>query len=85
MTAAGRSVERMTNFRRQRGQASIETVALLPILLLAALACWQALLAGWTSVSAAHAARAAAHAEMVGAAAAARGVGGSPGIDAPRR
>jgi pilus assembly protein CpaE len=56
----------MTNSRRQRGQASIETVALLPVLLLAALACWQAALAGWTSVSAAHAARAAAHAEMVG-------------------
>src|SRR5436190_19666857 len=51
---------------RQRGQAAIETAALLPALLLAALACWQAVLAGWTSVSAAHAARAAAHAEMVG-------------------
>ena len=57
----------MTTSRRQRGQASIETVALLPVLLLAALACWQAVLAGWTAVSAAHAARAAAHAEMVGA------------------
>ncbi|MDX6494464.1 MAG: hypothetical protein QOE17_450 [Gaiellales bacterium] len=53
---------------RQRGQASIETAALVPVLLLAALACWQAVLAAWTGVSAAHAARAAAHAEMVGAA-----------------
>jgi Flp pilus assembly protein TadG len=58
----------MTSFRRQRGQASIETAALLPVLLLAALGCWQAVLATWTGVSAAHAARAAAHAEMVGAA-----------------
>jgi hypothetical protein len=58
----------MTISCRQRGQASIETAALLPVLLLAELACWQAVLAGWTGVSAAHAARAAAHAEMVGAA-----------------
>jgi len=50
----------------QRGQASIETAVLLPVLLLAALACWQAVLGGWTAVSAAHAARAAAHAEMIG-------------------
>jgi hypothetical protein len=52
---------------RQRAQASIETVALLPVLLLIALACWQALLAGWTSICAEHAARAAARAEMIGA------------------
>ena len=58
----------MTTSRRQHGQASVETAALLPVLLLAALACWQALLAAWTGVSAAHAASAAAHAEMVGAA-----------------
>ena len=56
----------MNAARRQRGQASIETVALLPVLLLAALACWQAVLVGWTAVSAAHAARAAARAELVG-------------------
>ena len=56
----------MSTSRRQRGQASIETAALLPVLLVAALVCWQAVLAGWTAVSAAHAARAAAHAEMVG-------------------
>ena len=40
----------------------------MPVLLLAALACWQAVLAAWTGVCAAHAARAAARAEMVGAA-----------------
>ena len=56
----------MNAARRQTGQASIETVALLPVLLLAALACWQAVLVGWTAVSAAHAARAAARAQMVG-------------------
>jgi TadE-like protein len=56
----------MNAARRQRGQASIETVALLPVLLLAAVACWQAVLVGWTAVSAAHAARAAARAELVG-------------------
>jgi hypothetical protein len=61
-------VERVTTSCRQRGQASIETAALLPVLLLAALACWQAVLAAWTGVSAAHAARAAARAEMVGGA-----------------
>jgi TadE-like protein len=52
---------------RQRAQASIETVALLPALLLLGLGCWQALLVGWTSICAEHAARAAARAEMVGA------------------
>jgi pilus assembly protein CpaE len=56
----------MNAARRQIGQASIETAALLPVLLLAALACWQAVLVGWTAVSAAHAARAAARAELVG-------------------
>jgi len=56
----------MTLRRRQQGQASIEVAALLPALLLVALACWQTVLAGWTAVSAAHAARAAARAELVG-------------------
>jgi pilus assembly protein CpaE len=56
----------MTDRFDQQGQASVETAALLPVLLLAALVCWQAVLAGWTAVSAAHAARAAARAEMVG-------------------
>jgi hypothetical protein len=52
---------------RSRGQASIETVALLPALLLLGLCCWQALLAGWASICAEHAARAAAHARLSGA------------------
>jgi TadE-like protein len=56
----------MVDPRHQHGQASIETAALLPALLLAALVCWQAVLTGWGAVSAAHAARAAARAEMVG-------------------
>jgi hypothetical protein len=53
---------------RSRGQASIETAALLPALLLLGVCCWQALLAGWTSICAEHAARAAAHARLTGAA-----------------
>jgi hypothetical protein len=56
----------MTVHPTQRGQASVETVALLPVLLVAMLVCWQAVLAGWTAVSAAYAARAAARAELVG-------------------
>jgi hypothetical protein len=50
----------------ERGQASVETVVLLPVLLTVALACWQALLVGWTSICAEHAARAAARAALVG-------------------
>jgi hypothetical protein len=56
----------MISSSRQQGQAAVETAALLPALLLAALACWQGMLIGWTAVSAAHAARAAARAAMVG-------------------
>lgn len=56
----------MVEHHHQHGQASIETAALLPALLVAALVCWQAVLTGWSAVSAAHAARAAARAEMVG-------------------
>lgn len=52
---------------RTRGQASIETAVLLPVLLALALGCWQALLVGWTAISADHAARAAAHARLSGA------------------
>jgi TadE-like protein len=51
---------------RERAQASVETAVLVPVLLLLALACWQALLVGWTAVSAEHAARAGARAELVG-------------------
>ncbi len=56
----------MTFTSRQHGQAAVETAALLPALLVAALGCWQGMLVGWTAVSAAHAARAAARAAMVG-------------------
>jgi hypothetical protein len=52
---------------RARGQASIETAALLPALLILGLCCWQALLAGWASICAEHAARAAVHARLSGA------------------
>jgi len=51
---------------RQRGQASVETAVVLPVLLVLALACWQALLVGWTAVSAEHAVRAGARAVLVG-------------------
>jgi hypothetical protein len=52
---------------RSRGQASIETAALLPALLVLGLCCWQALLAGWASICAEHAARAAAQGRLSGA------------------
>ena len=51
---------------RQRGQASVETVALLPALLALAAAGWQALLIAWALTSAAHAAGAGAHAVLAG-------------------
>jgi hypothetical protein len=51
---------------RQRGQASVETVALLPALLALAAASWQALLIAWALTCAAHAAGAGAHAELAG-------------------
>jgi hypothetical protein len=51
---------------RQRGQASIETVVLLPVLVALTFAVWQAALAGWTLVSAEGAARAAARAALAG-------------------
>jgi Flp pilus assembly protein TadG len=57
-------VERGTH--RQRGQASIETVVLLPVLVALAFAVWQAAVAGWTLVSAETAARAAARAALAG-------------------
>jgi hypothetical protein len=64
---------------RERAQASIETAALLPALLLLGLCCWQALLVGWTSICAAHAARAAAHARLTDAPAAAAARASLPG------
>ena len=51
---------------RERGQASVETVVLLPVLVVITFAMWQAALAGWTLVSAAGAARAAARAALAG-------------------
>jgi Flp pilus assembly protein TadG len=52
---------------RERGQASVETVALIPVLVLLAAATWQAALAGWALVSAQSAASAAARAALAGA------------------
>lgn len=50
----------------QRGQASVELVAALPLVLLAGLLAWQLALAGHTAWECAHAARAAARADAVG-------------------
>jgi len=57
-------VERTTH--RERGQASVESVVLLPVLVVITFAMWQAALAGWTLVSADGAARAAARAALAG-------------------
>jgi TadE-like protein len=51
---------------RERGQASVETVALVPALLILTVAVWQAVMAGWALVSAESAARAAARADLAG-------------------
>jgi hypothetical protein len=51
---------------RQRGQASVELVAAVPLVLLCALVAWQLVLAGHTAWLSAHAARAAARADAVG-------------------
>lgn len=67
MTGAGRTLERVERASdRERGQASIETVVLLPVLVAVTFAMWQAALAGWTLVSAESAARAAARAALAG-------------------
>jgi hypothetical protein len=52
---------------RERGQASVETVALVPALLILTVAAWQAVIAGWALVSAQAAARSAARAALAGA------------------
>lgn len=57
----------MTHARSQSGQASVEMVAVIPFLILAALAVWQIALAGHALWLTAGAARAAARAETVGA------------------
>lgn len=55
--------------RDQHGQASIETVVLLPALALVLLVVWQAVLAGWALVAVESASRAGARAVLVGRAA----------------
>jgi pilus assembly protein CpaE len=52
--------------RSESGQAAIETVAAVPLVLLAAAVAWQLALTGHTLWLCAHAARAAARAEVVG-------------------
>lgn len=51
---------------RQRGQATVELVAVVPLVLLVALVAWQLVLAGQTAWLAAQAARVAARADAVG-------------------
>jgi hypothetical protein len=50
----------------ESGQAAVETVATVPLVLLAAAVAWQLVLTGHTLWLSAHAARAAARAELVG-------------------
>lgn len=50
----------------ERGQASVELLAMLPLLLIAALLVWQLLLAGYAVTSAENAARNASRAEALG-------------------
>lgn len=52
--------------RAESGQASVETVAVVPLVLLAAAVAWQLVLAGNTLWLSANAARAAARADLVG-------------------
>ncbi len=52
--------------RSQHGQASVELVAVLPLVLLVGALCWQAALAGHAAWMSAHAARVAARADAVG-------------------
>jgi hypothetical protein len=52
--------------RAEAGQASVEAVAVLPLVLVAAAVAWQLVLTGHTLWLCAHAARAAARAELVG-------------------
>jgi TadE-like protein len=64
---AGPTLERVKPpTHRQRGQASVETVALLPVLVALTFAMWQAAAAGWALVSAESAARAGARAALAG-------------------
>jgi hypothetical protein len=56
----------MTRARSQAGQASVEAVAVVPLVILAGLVAWQVVLAGHTLWLAAGAARAAARADTIG-------------------
>jgi hypothetical protein len=56
----------MSSVRGQSGQASVEAVAVVPLVLLAAAVAWQLVLTGHTLWLCANAARAAARAEIVG-------------------
>lgn len=50
----------------QRGQAAVETVAAIPLLLVTVAVAGQLVLVGWSAFAAAHAARAGARAELIG-------------------
>jgi hypothetical protein len=56
----------MQRLRSSEGQASVETVAMVPLVLLSALVAWQLVLTGHTLWLCANAARAAARADLVG-------------------
>jgi hypothetical protein len=56
----------VSQIRSESGQASVEAVAIVPLVLLAAAVAWQLVLTGHTLWLAAGAARAAARAELVG-------------------
>ena len=56
----------MLRSRAESGQASVETVAMVPLVLLVAAVAWQLLLTGHTLWLCANAARAAARADLVG-------------------
>jgi pilus assembly protein CpaE len=56
----------VSHIRPESGQASVETVAMVPLVLLAAAMAWQLVLTGHTLWVAAGAARAGARAELVG-------------------
>jgi hypothetical protein len=55
------------SYRAESGQASVEAVAIVPMVLLAAAVAWQLVLTGHTLWLCANAARAAARADLVGA------------------
>ena len=63
----GGTVDACSRARAESGQASVETVAIVPLVLLAAAVAWQLVLTGHTLWLCANAARAAARADLVGA------------------